>query len=119
MVAVGAVCSATIFQVDAISLPPAKLLAKKRVQLVDGMAVSAAYAFARLGGTADIWSRIGDDTLGADVLAALHAESIDSSGIHAVAGASTSQVAIIVDSDGDHLVVPFMTPMPIPARTFR
>ena len=110
MVAVGAVCSATIFQVDAISLPPAKLLAKKRVQLVDGMAVSAAYAFARLGGTADIWSRIGDDTLGADVLAALHAESIDSSGIHAVAGASTSQVAIIVDSDGDRLVVPFHDP---------
>lgn len=110
MVAVGAICSATIFQVDTISPPPAKLLATKRFQLVDGMAVSAAYAFARLGGAADIWSRIGDDTLGAEVRAVLHAENIDSSGIHIVSGASTSQVAIIVDRHGDRLVVPFHDP---------
>lgn len=110
MVAVGAICSATIFRVDTIESPPAKLLATRRLQLVDGMAISAAYAFARLGGSADIWSRIGDDVLGAEVQAALHAEGIDASGIRVVSGAQTSQVAIIVDRHGDRLVVPFHDP---------
>ena len=110
MVAVGAVCSATIFQVESIAPPPAKLLAQQRCQLVDGMALSAACAFARLGGRADIWSRIGDDMLGAQVCAALQSEDIDISGLHVVPGAATSQVAIIVDQHGDRLVVPFHDP---------
>lgn len=110
MIAVGAVCSATIFQVETISPPPAKLLAQRRVQLVDGMAVSAAYAFARLGGRADIWSRVGDDALGAEVRTVLRDEAFDVSGLHVVPGAATSQVAIIMDRHGDRLVVPFHDP---------
>ncbi len=110
MIAVGALCSATIFQVDAILPPPAKLLARQRLPLVDGMAVSAAYAFTRLGGVADIWSRIGDDTLGREACTALQEEHIDTSGLRVIAGAATSQVAIIVDRHGDRLVVPFHDP---------
>ncbi|SDI28639.1 PfkB family carbohydrate kinase [Propionivibrio dicarboxylicus] len=110
MIAVGAVCSATIFQVETIAPPPAKLLAQRRVQLVDGMAISAAYAFARLGGRADIWSRIGDDALGVEVRKVLSDEAFDVSGLQVVPGAATSQVAIIMDRRGDRLVVPFHDP---------
>lgn len=110
MIAVGAVCSATIFQVESIDPAPAKLLAQRRFQLVDGMALSAAYAFARLGGRADIWSRIGDDRLGVEVQNALASEHFDISGLQVVPGAATSQVAIIVDRHGDRLVVPFHDP---------
>ena len=107
MIAVGAICSATIFRVDSIPPPPAKVLPTERCQVVDGMAISAAYAFSRLGGSAQVWSRIGDDRLGVGAREALIEEGIDTSGLHTVAGSATSQVAIIVDRHGDRLVVPF------------
>lgn len=107
LIAVGALCSATIFRVDQIPALPAKVLATERCQVVDGMAISAACAFARLGGTAKVWSRIGDDGLGSAACRALADEGIDTSGLHVVPGSATSQVAIIVDQRGDRLVVPF------------
>jgi sulfofructose kinase len=110
MIAVGAICSATLFRVDRIPPLPAKVLPSERYQLVDGMAVSAAFAFARLGGSAKVWSRIGDDWLGRMALQSLHDEGFDVTGVHAVSGAATSQVAIIVDRLGDRLVVPFHDP---------
>ena len=110
LIAVGAICSATLFRVDRIPPLPAKVLPTQRLQLVDGMAVSAAYAFARLGGLARVWSRIGDDWLGRAALQALAGEGFDVSGVHTVAGAATSQVAILIEREGDRLVVPFHDP---------
>jgi sulfofructose kinase len=107
MIAVGALCSATIFRVDSIPPPPAKVLSTERCQVVDGMAISAAYAFVRLGGSAQVWSRIGDDRLGMAAREALLEEGVDTAGLHTVPGSATSQVAIIVDKNGDRLVVPF------------
>ena len=107
MIAVGAICSATIFRVDHIPPPPAKVLPSERCQVVDGMAISAAYAFSKLGGSAQVWSRIGDDRLGVGAREALVEEGIDTAGLHTVPGSATSQVAIIVDQHGDRLVVPF------------
>ncbi len=107
MIAVGALCSATIFRVDHIPPPPAKALATERCQVVDGMAISAACAFVKLGGSALVWSRIGDDLLGSAARAALADEGVDTIGLHTVPGSATSQVAVIVDQRGDRLVVPF------------
>ena len=110
MIAVGAICSATIFRVDSVPPLPAKILPTERCQLVDGMAVSAAHAFSRLGGSAQVWSRIGDDWLGEAARRALAGEGFDVYGVHTVPGMSTSQVSIIVDKHGDRLVVPFHDP---------
>ncbi|MDR2113437.1 MAG: PfkB family carbohydrate kinase [Candidatus Accumulibacter sp.] len=110
MIAVGAICSATIFRVGEIPPLPAKVLPSERCQLVDGMAVSAAFAFSRLGGSAQVWSRIGDDWLGRMARQSLIDEGFDVAGVHVVPGAATSQVAIIVDRRGDRLVVPFHDP---------
>jgi sulfofructose kinase len=107
MIAVGALCSATLFRVDSVPPLPAKVLPTERCQLVDGMAVSAAFAFERLGGRAQVWSRIGDDWLGERARQSLIKEGFDVAGLHIVRGAATSQVAIIVDRRGDRLVVPF------------
>jgi sulfofructose kinase len=110
MIAVGAICSATIFRVDRVPPLPAKVLPSERYQLVDGMAVSAAFAFARLGGSAQVWSRIGDDWLGRMARQSLIDEGFDVAGVHTVPGAATSQTAILVDRRGDRLVVPFHDP---------
>lgn len=110
MIAVGAICSATIFRVDSVPPAPAKVLAKETCHLIDGMALAAACAFAALGGSGQVWSRIGDDRLGAEARTMMEDEGLEVSGLHVVPGSITSNVAIIVDRNGDRIVVPFHDP---------
>ncbi len=110
MVAVGAICSATIFRVDSVPAPPAKVLATQTCHLIDGMALAAVCAFAKLGGTGTVWSRVGDDRLGVEAREMMREEGLDVSGLHVVPGSVTSHVAIIVDKRGDRIVVPYHDP---------
>ena len=64
MIAVGGICNTTIYRVDHVPALPAKLLPTEMRQLVDGMAASAACAFVKLGGDAEIWALVGDDDQG-------------------------------------------------------
>lgn len=107
LIAVGAICNSTIYRVDQVPALPAKILATDMCQVVDGMALSAAYAFVRLGGRAGIWARIGGDYIGVSMCDSLAAEGLDTSGLHSVPGTLTSQATVIVDAHGDRLVVPF------------
>ena len=50
---------------------PGKVLARDAAEVVDGMAVSAACAFVRLGGAASVLGRVGDDPRGAAMREAL------------------------------------------------
>jgi sulfofructose kinase len=109
-IALGALCVTRIFQVPHIALPPAKVLAQRLVQVVDGMAVSAACAFARLGGEAALWARCGDDEAGHAARQTLHAEGLNVDQLRALPGAATSQAAVLVDARGERLVVPFHDP---------
>ncbi|MDX2103808.1 MAG: PfkB family carbohydrate kinase [Alphaproteobacteria bacterium] len=110
MIAVGAVCNTAIYQVDTIPPPPAKAVARAATQVVDGMAVSAAAAFVRLGGTAAIWGRVGEDEVGAEMIAALASDGLQVDGIRRVAGGRSSHAAVIVDGAGQRLVVPYHQP---------
>jgi sulfofructose kinase len=109
-IAVGGVCVTRIYQVDRVLPPPAKILARRLVEVVDGMALSAVCAFARLGGQGAIWARCGDDEPGRAARASLQAEGLDVAGLHAVSGAASSQASVIVDGLGERLVVPFHDP---------
>jgi sulfofructose kinase len=109
-IALGAICATRIFQVDEIPPAPAKVLARRLVSVVDGMALSAAFAFARLGGHAAIWARCGDDAQGRAARETLRAEGIDVSALQVVPGSASSQAAVIVDARGERLVVPFHDP---------
>ena len=109
-IALGAICATRIFQVDSIPAPPAKVMAQRLVQVIDGMALSAACAFARLGGQAAIWARCGDDAQGQATRESLQAEGIDVSGLHVVPGSASSQASVIVDGLGERLVIPFHDP---------
>ena len=76
MIAVGGVCATGIFRVATVPTLPAKTLANRMCRVADGMAVSAACAFARLGGRAAAWARVGDDADGAFIRDSLAAETI-------------------------------------------
>src|ERR1035437_2424890 len=111
MVAVGAICNSSIYRVTDVPPLPAKIIASQMCQVVDGMALSAACAFVRLGGgSAQIFARVGDDELGNSMRHTLAVEGLDTSGLRSVPGTVTSQAAVIVDQHGDRLVVPFHDP---------
>ncbi len=110
MVALGAICTTAIFQVDVIEAPPAKVMARNRCTVVDGMAISAACAFQKLGGQAQVWARVGEDAQADAMRQALALEGLDTRGLHTVAGARSSHAAVIVDAQGQRLVVPFHDP---------
>lgn len=109
-IALGAICATRIYQVDAIPPPPAKVLAQRMTQVIDGMALSAACAFAQLGGEAAIWARCGDDAQGQATRQSLQAEGIDVRGLRTVPGSASSQAAVIIDGRGERLVIPFHDP---------
>lgn len=109
-IAVGALCATSIYRVAQIPPAPAKALADRLVRVVDGMALSAACAFARLGGTAAIWARCGDDEQGREARATLAQEGLDVQGLHTVPGSASSQASVIVDGRGERLVVPYHDP---------
>ena len=110
MVALGAICTTAIFQVERIEAPPAKVMARNRCTVVDGMAISAACAFQKLGGQAQVWARVGQDAEADAMRQALRAEGLDTRGLHTVPGAQSSHAAVIVDAQGQRLVVPFHDP---------
>lgn len=54
LIAVGGICTTTLYRVPAVPTVPGKVLATDATEVVDGMAVSAACAFVRLGGEAAV-----------------------------------------------------------------
>lgn len=110
LIAVGGVCATGIFRVATVPALPAKVLADRMCRIGDGMAISAACAFVRLGGRATAWARVGDDSEGMFIRESLAAEGIDVSGIRSVPAGISSQAAVIVDGSGERLVVPYHDP---------
>jgi sulfofructose kinase len=100
----------TIFKVGEIPRHGTKVLADRAVQAASGMATAAAATVARLGGSVELWTRIGDDATGDAFLQNLTSEHVDTSQIRRVAGGRTWISTILVDRDGERLVVPYADP---------
>jgi sulfofructose kinase len=110
LIALGAICSTTIFKVENIPAAPAKVLANDMRRIVDGMAISAACAFQKLGGHASVWARVGDDPEAHTMRQTLADEGLDVSGLHTLHSTHSSQASVIIDQQGQRLVVPFHDP---------
>ncbi|MFM8704138.1 MAG: PfkB family carbohydrate kinase [Planctomycetia bacterium] len=93
LIAVGGACATGIFRVAALPELPAKVIADRMTRVADGMDISAACAFTRLGGKTAAWARAGDDADGEFIRKSLAAEGLDVSGIRRVQGGRSSQVA--------------------------
>jgi sulfofructose kinase len=86
MLIVGAICETSIYRVAEVSPLPSKALASDMCQIIDGMALSAAYDFVKLGGSAQVCARIGGGDLGAEMRRSLTAEGFDTSSLHCIRG---------------------------------
>lgn len=75
-----------------------------------GNAVNAAIAIARLGGTAHLMARIGDDDTGRQLLDRLNGLGIETSGVHPLPGLATVRSSIIIEPGGDRTIVNYLDP---------
>jgi len=107
LVAVGGICTTTLYRVPVVPAVPGKVLATDAAEVVDGMAVSAACAFVRLGGQGAVWGRVGDDPRGVGMRRELAAAGLDVSAVRSVPGGRSSIAVSIIDARGDRLVVPY------------
>jgi len=103
---VGALTLDTIFQMDALPEGPGKFLPLAAVEVAAGMASSAATAIARLGGAVALWASVGSDATGQRLIGEISAEGVDCSTIRMVDGARSAFATILVDRQGERIIVP-------------
>lgn len=97
----------TLFRVRSLPTGQGKILPYDMLQIAEGMASSAAFAVARLGGHASLWGAVGNDATGDRIIADLSESGIDTSGMLRVEGARSAISTILVDDQGERLIVPF------------
>jgi sulfofructose kinase len=100
----------TIMSVDHIPPHGGKVLPDIAVQAASGMATVAAVTIARLGGRVNLWSRIGDDHTGQMFIEDLAHEGVNTDAVRRVPNVRTPFSTILVDRNGERLVVPYFDP---------
>jgi sulfofructose kinase len=105
IICVGHAALDRIYRIEAFPPGPTKVRALEHIESGGGMAANASVAIARLGGKAELWSRIGDDNAGVAIRAGLKAERVDVRYVQSFEAARSSTSAIIVDDDGERLIV--------------
>ena len=107
---VGAAVLDTLFRVRDMPTGQGKVLPYDMLQIAEGMASSAAYAVHRMGGRVSLWGAVGDDETGNRILRDLTDSGIDTSGMTVAKGARSALSTIIIDDQGERLIVPFYDP---------
>jgi len=122
------VCAGTavidnVYRVDRFPVTGIKTRAADFQQIIGGCAANAAVAVQRLGGRARLASAIGGphgkDLTGDSILARLAHEGVDTSTVMRVDGANSSLSSILIDRDGERLIVNYRHPSLSDARPSR
>ncbi len=122
------VCAGTavidnVYRVDRFPVTGIKTRASDFQQILGGCAANAAVAVRRLGGRSRLASAIGGphgkDLTGDSILARLANEQVDTSTVTRVDGANSSLSSILIDRDGERLIVNYRHPSLAHARPSR
>jgi sulfofructose kinase len=105
-----------IYAVDVMPSEPLKYRSNTMVTSGGGLAGNAATACARLGASVKLVARLGDDFWADPIIAELEREGIDCALIRRCAGYRSPVSAVIVDPQGERLVVSYSDPA-IPSDT--
>jgi sulfofructose kinase len=104
-VVVGRAAVDYLYRIEAFPDRPTKLMALDHQTNPGGMAANAATAVARLGGHVEMWSRVGDDRAGAELIDDLQQEGVRTPHIRTFASVATATAVIIVDNKGERMVI--------------
>jgi sulfofructose kinase len=94
-----------VFGLEHLPDKPVKYRAERGELVGGGGGGNAAVAIARLGGTARLLARLGDDRIGDLILEGLEAERIDTSLVHRSPGGRSSFSAVLVDAAGERQII--------------
>jgi len=97
-----------LFRVAAMPAAAAKHQARDVEIVGGGPAASAAVAVSRLGGAARLAARVGDDAVGASIIADLEAEGVDCALVRRFSGCKSSRSVVLVDDKGERLIVNYL-----------
>ncbi|HYF56403.1 MAG TPA: PfkB family carbohydrate kinase [Salinarimonas sp.] len=109
VVAVGLAVMDKIFRVPSIPIEPTKVFARSYAEIGGGPAATGAVAVARLGGAAELWTRVGDDAVGRQILAELRHWGVTPFA-RAQEGALSNVSAVLVDDRGERMLASFTDP---------
>ncbi|ELY4517996.1 ribokinase [Cronobacter muytjensii] len=107
---VGIAVQDRIYTLDALPHEGGKYVAQHYREVGGGPAATAAVAAARLGAQVDFIGRVGDDATGGQLLAELASFGVNTAQVRQVAGARSSQSAILVDAAGERVIVNYPSP---------
>lgn len=110
VICVGAAVVDTIFLVDRLPLAPGKNFARGVKRIGGGIAANAAVTVTALGGEGVLWSRVGDDPTGAEIVAELAAWRVDVHGVQRVSGLGSPVSTVLLDPAGERQIVNFLDP---------
>ena len=99
-----------LFRVGEIPSTAAKHQAADVEIVGGGPAANAAVAVARLGGAARLAARVGEDAVGASIIADLEAEGVDCALVRKFSGCKSSLSAVMVDDSGQRMIVNYLDP---------
>ena len=107
---VGALTYDVILHLPALPGGPGKFMADALSISASGMAAIAATTVARLGHPVAFWANAGLDTPGDFLVAEMAREGIATDFIRRVAGVPSGTATILVDANGERMVVPYYHP---------
>lgn len=99
-----------VFSVGAMPSAAEKYRATNFETVGGGPAATAAVAIARLGGEVILASRLGDDRIAEIIVAELEDYGVDCSLVRRFPGRRSSLSAVVVDSEGERLIVNYLDP---------
>ncbi|HEE0121149.1 TPA: sugar kinase [Citrobacter gillenii] len=103
-----------IYYVEGLPTEGGKYVAKRYTEVGGGPAATAAVAAAKLGAQVDFIGRVGDDDTGNSLLAELESLGVNTSYTRRYTGANSSQSAIMVDAQGERIIVNYPSPDLLP-----
>jgi sulfofructose kinase len=105
IICVGHAAIDRIYRIDKFPNRPTKIRALEHIEAGGGMAANAATAIARLGGTVELWSRVGDDDNGVKIRRHLISAGVDARYVQAFEENRSSTSVILVDGHGERMIV--------------
>lgn len=104
---VGVAVLDNMFAIDKFPGEPTKTFARDFRQIGGGPAANGAVTVARLGGAARLWARVGEDEIGANIIAELGRYGVDTATMRRVPGCRSGVSAVMVDDKGERFIFAF------------
>jgi sulfofructose kinase len=110
VICIGTAVVDTVFAVERLPLAPGKNPARNVRQVCGGQGANAAATVSALGGEGVLWSRVGDDPAGDQIVRELAQWHVDTAAVQRMAERRSVTATVLVDPAGERQLVYHMDP---------